>query len=170
MAILLLSLSTVNPAQQGNPAERRGEQVALVVHGILGYARWPEAREHLQLCVVGPTQYADVLLASQAAEDQRPVTTQRLLIDAAELESLCDAVYMGILDKAQRQQLLARMTGKPILSISESGAACSDGSLFCLRIADESVSFAVNLDAVARSGIRVHPQVLRLGNRGGAQP
>ncbi|MDV3444059.1 YfiR family protein, partial [Pseudomonas otitidis] len=37
-------------------------------------------------------------------------------------------------------------------TISESADACSDGSLFCLDIENTRVSFAVNLDAVARSG------------------
>lgn len=153
LASLLLVLCGVAQADPDSPALQRGEQVALVVHGILGYARWPQAWESLRLCAIGPTQYADVLLASQAADDQRPVSTRRLLIDEPTLESRCDAVYLGILDPIERQRLLARLTGKPILSISESSDACSDGSLFCMR-----------------SGIRVHPQVLQLGRRGGAQP
>lgn len=166
----MLALSAVSQSQPGNPAQQRGEQVAQVVHGILGYARWPEPLQSLRLCVVGPTQYADVLLASQAGEDQRPVTVVRHLLDTPQLESLCDALYIGILPTQQRQQLLARLSGHPVLSIGESSDACSDGSLFCLRPRSESTSFAVNLDAVARSGIRVHPQVLQLGKRSRAQP
>jgi hypothetical protein len=42
--------------------------------------------------------------------------------------------------------------------------------MFCLGISDEHVGFKVNLDAVARSGIRVHPNVLQLGKRAGPQP
>lgn len=170
LSALLLCLSAASSAQPPNAALQRGEQVAQTVHGILGYARWPQPRESLRLCVLGPTQYADVLLASQAAEDQRPVEVQRYLLDTPQLENQCEAVYMGILDEKQRLQLLSRLTGQPILSISESSDACSDGSLFCLRIGDDSTSFAVNLDAVARSGIRIHPQVLQLGRRGKAQP
>uniref|UniRef100_UPI003137AACB YfiR family protein n=1 Tax=Variovorax sp. YR752 TaxID=1884383 RepID=UPI003137AACB len=39
---------------------------------------------------------------------------------------------------------------------------CSDGGMFCLEPAAPSVRFGANLDAIARSGLRVHPMVLRI--------
>jgi hypothetical protein len=51
------------------------------------------------------------------------------------------------------------------LSISEADSSCSVGSMFCLRIKPGKVSFDVNLDSVARSGVRVHPSVLKLATR-----
>ena len=33
------------------------------------------------------------------------------------------------------------------------------------RVGDEQVSFEVNLDSVARSGVRIHPSVLQLSRR-----
>ena len=40
--------------------------------------------------------------------------------------------------------------------------------MFCLNVDGERVSFDINLDAVARSGVRVHPNVLNLARRPGA--
>jgi hypothetical protein len=39
-----------------------------------------------------------------------------------------------------------------------------------LRVSDEQVSFEVNLDSVARSGVRIHPSVLQLSRRRAAAP
>jgi len=57
-----------------------------------------------------------------------------------------------------------------VLSISEADDPCTVGSLFCLRVSDQQVAFDVNLDSVARSGVRIHPSVLQLSRRRAVQP
>jgi hypothetical protein len=37
--------------------------------------------------------------------------------------------------------------------------------MFCLNVDDEPITFDINLDAVARSGVRVQPNVLKLARR-----
>ena len=39
--------------------------------------------------------------------------------------------------------------------------------MFCLDVRDAGVGFETNLDAVARSGVRVNPRVLQLARRKG---
>ncbi|MDE1169200.1 MAG: YfiR family protein [Pseudomonas sp.] len=151
-------------------AEQRAEAVTQVVLGILSYARWPVEPQQLRLCVIGPTQYTDDLLKGTTQASGRAVKVRRLLVDDLRIVSECDGVYIGELEPAERSRLFASITGKPILSISENDAQCSVGSLFCLNVADEQVSFQVNLDSVARSGVRIHPSVLQLSKRRSAQP
>lgn len=151
-------------------ATLRAAKVANAVHGILGYTRWPQQPAIVRLCVVAPTEYADLLWQANALESSQPVEARRLLVDDPQLEHDCEAIYLGVLPEQQRQALYTRLVGKPILTISETAQECSDGSLFCLSIADEHVAFRVNLDSVARSGLRIHPNVLQLGRRSEAQP
>ncbi|MDB6443249.1 MULTISPECIES: YfiR family protein [Pseudomonas] len=151
-------------------AEQRAESVTQVVLGILSYARWPVEPTQLQLCIVGPTQYTDDLVKGTAQATGRPVTVQRLLADHPGIATDCNAVYVGRLTSEERTRLYASLIGKPVLSISEGGDPCTVGSLFCLRVGDEQVSFEVNLDSVARSGVRIHPSVLQLSRRRPAAP
>lgn len=70
---------------------------------------------------------------------------------------------------APRLALRRRLSGAgalPQLDLAGLGV----GSLFCLRVEDEQVSFEVNLDSVARSGVRIHPSVLQLSRRRAAAP
>jgi len=62
--------------------------------------------------------------------------------------------------------LFARLQGHPVLSISEYNHDCSTSSVFCLQTSPDSVRvrFKVNLDALALSGVRVHPAVLKLAH------
>ena len=146
-------------------ADQRAKSVTQVVLGILSYARWPVEPAQLRLCIVGPTQYTDDLVKGTTQATGRPVVVQRLLADHPDIAEACDAVYIGKLTGDERSQLFAALIGRPVLSISEGGDQCTVGSLFCLRVGDEQVSFEVNLDSVARSGVRIHPSVLQLSRR-----
>lgn len=151
-------------------ADQRAKSVTQVVLGILSYARWPVEPAQLRLCVVGPTEYTDDLVKGTTQATGRPVIVRRFLARNPSTLSECDAVYIGKLTGDERSQLFTSLTGRPVLSISESDDQCSVGSLFCLRVTDDQVSFEVNLDSVARSGVRIHPSVLQLSRRKPAAP
>lgn len=173
LAVLLCLLNSVAFAQPEIPtgmADQRARSVTQVVLGILSYARWPVEPQKLRLCIVGPTEYTDDLVKGTTQATGRPVTVQRLLADNPSIASACDAVYIGKLTTDERSRLFAALTGQPVLSISEADDQCTVGSLFCLRVSDDQVSFEVNLDSVARSGVRIHPSVLQLSRRKQAAP
>jgi len=167
---LLLPVAVAEEQATTTQAEQRAEAVTQVVLGILSYARWPVEPTQLQLCIVGPTQYTDDLVKGTTQATGRPVTVQRLLADHPNIATECNAVYVGRLTNDEHTRLFASLIGKPVLSISEGGDQCTVGSLFCLRVGDEQVSFEVNLDSVARSGVRIHPSVLQLSRRRSATP
>ncbi|WP_339482375.1 MULTISPECIES: YfiR family protein [unclassified Pseudomonas] len=173
LASLMCLLVPVGAAQEQaatTQAEQRSEAVTQVVLGILSYARWPVEPTELQLCIVGPTQYTDDLVNGTTQATGRPVNVQRLLADHPDIATGCNAVYIGRLTNDEHTRLFASLIGRPVLSISEGGDQCTVGSLFCLRVGDEQVSFEVNLDSVARSGVRIHPSVLQLSRRRPAAP
>ena len=170
---LLCLLTGAAMAQAQTPvgmAEQRAQSVTQVVLGILSYARWPVEPAQLHLCIVGPTEYTDDLVKGTTQATGRPVAVRRLLADNPAIVSECDAVYIGKLTADERSRLFTSLIGHPVLSISEGGDQCTVGSLFCLRVGDEQVSFEVNLDSVARSGVRIHPSVLQLSRRKPAAP
>ncbi|MCO7516827.1 YfiR family protein [Pseudomonas guariconensis] len=172
MGVLLLF---AGPARADTPAtaiqaQQRAKAVTQVVLGILSYARWPVEPVPLRLCLVGPTEYADDLIKGNVQNSGQPLQVRRLLADDGRIAGACDAVYIGKLDRGERDRLFQAISGHPVLSISEADDPCTVGSLFCLRVADAQVAFEVNLDSVARSGVRIHPSVLQLSRRRAVQP
>ncbi|WP_085674938.1 MULTISPECIES: YfiR family protein [unclassified Pseudomonas] len=176
LSLLLVALSLMaGPAQADGSAtaaqaQQRARAVTQVVLGILSYARWPAEPVPLRLCLVGPTEYADDLIKGSVQNSGQPLQVRRLLADDRQVAQACDAVYIGKLDDGQRDRLFQAISGRPVLSISEADDPCTVGSLFCLRVSDQQVAFEVNLDSVARSGVRIHPSVLQLSRRRGALP
>jgi hypothetical protein len=123
----------------------------------------------LALCLVGPTEYTDDLIKGHVQESGRPLQVRRLLAEDTQVAQACDAIYIGKLDQGERGRLFQRQR-PPGAEHQRSDDPCTVGSLFCLRVSDQQVAFDVNLDSVARSGVRIHPSVLQLSRRRAVQP
>lgn len=147
------------------PALPRPEAVARVVMGLLGYARWPVERDALRLCVDPVARYAGKLMEGGALSTGRLVAARQMDPMAGNPAPDCDALYVGAMSAPRREKISADVTGHPVLVIAEEDLECDAGSIFCLNIRERHVSFRVNLDALGRSGIHIHPGVLQLGRR-----
>ena len=158
---LCCMLALANVAVAATSAEIRSDMVRQTVLDILSYTRWPSEPATLRLCVAAPTAYAASLLTIRQQANGRPVDVHRYELDDEALFRRCDVIYLGVLTPEQRLALFERLHGHAILSISEQSRECIADAVFCLQ-AGERVRFRVNLDALARSGVRVHPAVLKL--------
>ncbi|ODP33641.1 hypothetical protein A9762_17780 [Pandoraea sp. ISTKB] len=162
-----------------SPAGTREANVRQVVLGIVSFTRWPTPPAKVRLCVIGNTDYARDLLtppAGQASGNTSntgnagvapPVDVQRVSATEPAIGSLCDALYLGAVSDTERRAVLAALAGHPVLTISERNDSCTLGTMFCLNVDTDRVTFDINLDTVARSGVRVHPNVLKLARKPG---
>jgi hypothetical protein len=157
-----VSVPTAQPADSGRVS------VSAVVAGIVGYTRWPSDAPSIVLCTLGQGPGVEELLSASArlGSAQRPVLVQALAgPDAA--SAPCDAVYIGAPAGGSGREALKRLAGRPVLLLGEGPDFCTDGGMFCLAPGAGAVRFNANLDAIARSGLRINPQVLRIA-RGAA--
>ncbi len=143
----------------------RSNAAAKMVLGIISYSRWPTPLPVTRLCVVAPTHYAEALFNPALMKTAHPIKTQRYSLPDASIATHCDVVYLGLIGDKQRQELAIQLAGHSILTISEDYEQCTLGSAFCLLLEDEQASFKVNMDALARGGVRVHPNVLQLARK-----
>lgn len=148
----------------------RPDAVARVVLSLLSYARWPSERETLRLCVDSSARYAGKLMEGGTLSTGRLVEARRVDTLSEGLVPECDALYLGTINEARRRTLTTYFVGKPVLVMAEEDFECEGGSMFCLNIREHQVSFRINLDAIARSGIHIHPGVLQLGRRKAPAP
>ncbi|CNH65480.1 protein YfiR [Yersinia frederiksenii] len=143
----------------------RSDAATKMVLGIISYSRWPTPLPVTRLCVVAPTNYAEGLFNPALMETAHPIKTQRYSLPDASIATHCDVVYLGLIGEQQRQELTIQLAGHSILTISENYDECTLGSAFCLLLEDKQASFKVNMDALARGGVRVHPSVLQLARK-----
>ncbi|MFM2052750.1 MAG: hypothetical protein RL456_787 [Pseudomonadota bacterium] len=133
--------------------------------GILSYSRWPGAPRPLTLCVVGArdAEAADLGRLHERVVPGRLMPVRLLAGPGGEVAvpAECDAVYAT--GTAAADLSLAPFTGRPVLTVGDGSGFCSRGGMFCMVPRGTALRLEVNLDVVARSGLKVHPQVLKLG-------
>lgn len=160
-----LAACALGSAAQTTPAASAAPRasVATVVAGILGYTRWPTESGALRLCTLGRGPAVDELLSATTdlGSPQRRVAVQALA-SPAQMRVACDAVYVADSGAAAARETLRALAGQPVLLLGEGADFCSDGGMFCLEPGEGSTRFGANLDAIARSGLRVNPLVLRI--------
>jgi hypothetical protein len=163
--LALLAFPKLALTETTDPYQKRIHSVSTVVVGIISYARWTNEPNPIRLCVVAPTRYAEGLFDPVLLTAPRPIKTENMPLNSPTLGSSCDVVYLGDINASQKQSFIQNTSGHSILSISENDAECAAGNAFCLQTEGDRVSFKVNLDALARSGVRVHPNVLQLARK-----
>jgi len=137
--------------------------VAAAVAGIIGHVRWPGMPRPRQLCVSTASAQATALNTLHEALPAGRLRPVRALPPDSDLPDHCDVIYLGA--GMEAQAALPRLAGLPVVTIGEGAAFCSRGGMFCLvpRSRTPGMRLELNLDIVARSGLKVDPQVLRLG-------
>lgn len=171
-----MALGDAQPAIAGGPlpvpfvlagasdADGVARAAARVVQSLIEYSRWPVPPNPVRLCVIGPAFYAGRLDGLRLA-DGRTVERRSASVLAATPAS-CDAVLIGQLPLPAQRQLTTRLRGRGVLTIAEADPKCRSQAMFCLAFTPGGVTFRLNIDAVARSGLRVDPRVLRLSAGG----
>lgn len=157
---MLLALVPATPVT-GQPI---GLDLRETVTRVLAYTRWPVPPDPLRVCFVGASPHAERLQQQGIAWPGGPVLLRRLEAGQA-VATQCDVLYIGALETPQWQQLAQELDGQPVLTLCERSTPCLASGMVRLDIepAGHAVRFEINLDALARGKVRIHPQVLRLG-------
>ncbi|WP_326541341.1 YfiR family protein [Pseudorhodoferax sp.] len=163
-ALLLAGLAAPAWAQ----ATGEGLDLRETLAGVLAYTRWPVPPDPLRLCFAGTSPHAERLQQQGFSWSGSPPVLLRKLEPGVPVATQCDALYLGALGAAQWQQLTDELDGQPVLTLCERSTPCLASGMVRMDIdaAGRQVRFEINLDAVARGTVRIHPQVLRLGHRG----
>jgi hypothetical protein len=172
--VFFLGLALCSSTSHAQPNNEPGLQVAAqdrpgildTVRGILGYVRWPTEPNPIRVCVLGSNVPATKLLSSGLADlGERKVQVLQPESEVG-IAQRCDAIFVAANSPLPWRKIFEQTNGQPVLTLCERSPACATGSMFYLDISPQDhVQFEVDIDAVARSSVRVNPQVLRLGRR-----
>ncbi|MGM3175680.1 YfiR family protein [Dickeya lacustris] len=136
--------------------------VRRTVSGIISYSHWPELDRLPVLCVFSSAHFLSAL-TTPAGVQEKVVFNTLVIKDTQELfASECDAVYFGEESAAEQNNAASYAVGHPLMTIAEQSPRCLEGSAFCLVFDNHTVGFAINMEALSRTGVRVNPDVLML--------
>lgn len=138
--------------------------VARLVQSMIEYTRWPTPQNPVTLCVAGPALHAARLDGLRLSEGR--VVARRNVPAASAALGGCDALYIGQVPGPAARQLVDAVRGKGVLTIAEADPDGRSQAMFSLLYGPQGLNFRLNIDAAARSGLRVDPRVLRMAEGG----
>jgi hypothetical protein len=130
------------------------------------FTEWPEDAlrpgSSLVLCVAGEPRVSKALEEATAGRDVEghPLTTRNIDVDGA-VQS-CHVLYVENFDDKKAVDLLERVKGKPVLTVSDLGSFAELGGVANLFVEDGRMRFAVNVDSAQRSKLRLSSRLLSL--------
>ena len=155
----LMIVTIPSLADLPSPGPNNDEAVQRIVSGIISYTRWPKLNAAPRICIFRSARMAHII-----ASNITPISFTPVIVENSEeaLIANCDGIYFGIEAPEQQVKLIEAYQPRALLLIAEQNTECLIGSSFCLNIDVTPVKFAVNLDSLSRSGVRVNPEVLML--------
>ncbi len=170
LAALLLAVAGARDGAAQDAAVEEYEVKAAFVYNFAKFATWPPAAftgpdAPLVLCVAGGNPFGPAL----GALHHRPVGDRHLAVReiadaafAAEDAVACHLLFIARAAVERWTAVAGALRGRPVLTIADSDGFTHRGGIINLYIADGRVRFEVNRDALARSGVTLSSQVLRL--------
>lgn len=162
LALLLLFLSPAVLASENGTL--RDDKANRIVSGIISFTRWPALHGAPQLCVFASARHLN--FPASPASGALPFSVVYLENENALASTRCDALYFGSASPQQQTAIMTLLNDKAVLSLAENNAECTIGAAFCLILNGDHPVFSVNLDSLARSGVKVSPDVLLLSRKG----
>ncbi|HBV89530.1 MAG TPA: DUF4154 domain-containing protein [Pantoea sp.] len=162
LALALLILLFLHPPIA--LAGTKDDKANRIVSGIISFTHWQNLNRPPELCVFTSARHLSLPENSAAA-----AATFTVLYLAGAGDSAmhrCDAIYFGDQTPQQQVDIIEKLKGRAVLTLAENNAECTLGAAFCLIFQPDHTHFSVNLDSLARSGVRVNPDVLLLSREG----
>jgi hypothetical protein len=166
-AVLMLLL-TLAPVQAQAPLAPEAEVKAEFVERFTRFIDWPTQQgaapeRPFVLGVLGSNEVGPRLeqLARARGFKQRKVEVRQLT--GPEGVDGCDVVWISHAAQGQLAEVLARTSGKPILTLGDTVGFAEQGVLINLRRRAARIVFEINLAEAKKSGLKFSAQLLALG-------
>jgi hypothetical protein len=136
---------------------------------LLNFTRfidWPdrtggETGNELILCIAGEDRFGDALNVIKGKKVRGRTIVINKAVDSNNLTS-CDILFISSSEKDRLPSLMAALTDRPILTVSEIEGFTRRGGIINFIIVDNKIRFEINPDAAKQVGIHISAQLLQL--------
>lgn len=162
------SVSVAQTASAGIGGDASEERVkAAYLYRFPNYVEWPASafakpESPYVIGVLGDDTIVDELnrISTGRMVNNRPVTVKKL--QGSELPGGLHLLFIGRSERFRLPQLVRLATGRPILIVTETDGALTQGSMINFRIADDRVRFEVSLEPAEKAELKLSARLLAL--------
>jgi hypothetical protein len=167
-ACLLVVLA--NNAQSADPSGGEAQLKAAFVYNFARFVEWPPAAGSgpVRIGVLGRGD-----LGAPLEEVVRGKSANGRLIEVERINALtqtdcCEILLIERSEMKHLKEIVASLSGKPVLTVCDGGSCFRDGAMIAFQIADESVRFQINNEAAEHGGLHISSQLLKVAiSKGG---
>jgi hypothetical protein len=172
MVVVLFCTNQQTILAQSNDALRVSEQSvkAAYLYKFAGYVDWPDLQPvgseiPINIGVVGSGSLADELARITVGRtiNNRPISVRQITTDLL-LEEI-QVLFIGAQERNRLDEWLLQARTLPILTVTESEGALSEGSIINFTVNDQRVRFEVSLGAADQSRLRLDSRLLAVAQR-----
>jgi hypothetical protein len=137
---------------------------AAYIYHFTKYIQWQdvESSETFVIAVIGDSE---IITPLREIEKKRMVNSKKIKIvhfqDITDITD-CHILFISSLDMEQLSEILEKVKGKNILTISDSTGFASKGVAINFVIIDNKVKFEINSSAYKQAGLKMSSQLLKL--------
>ena len=131
---------------------------ALFLYKFTQYIEWPAANGNYVIGVVGNSPILEEL--QNLAVSRKNLTIKKL--SATSDMSGCQVVFVSENSSSQLSSVSAKVAGKPVLVISETGSGAKKGAGINFVMVDDKMKFELNKGTVERQGLKISGDLITL--------
>jgi hypothetical protein len=159
LLVVICLLGGYAPAQQHSEYEVK----AAYLYQFGRFIRWPaSAPSRFSICVLGHDPFGSLLDSTVAGEriEGKQLSVQR--ISTLEQASNCRIVFISSSEQHRLSSVLASLSGKPVLTVSDIRDFCDRGGMIQFVLDGGRVRFQVNRTAADGAGVAFSSDLLRV--------
>ena len=143
------------------------ELKSAIILNILMFIDWPVSslsnEKELTLCYIENSLVNNELIKL----NKKVIKSKVLNVRYVELNeiSMCHAIYIDTKSISLLTKIVINLNNEPILLITDSPGALTNGSMLNLEVVQDKIIFDINLYAVKRNGLVISSKVLRLARK-----
>jgi hypothetical protein len=145
-------------------AQERDERAVRVayLYSLIKFVDWPSSENDLLIGYVGSPATGERLFKSLDGRKNDAHTLHVVLSpNDANLEK-CGIIYFGDASQEDIRKTLAKVEGRPVLTLGETGEFPRRGGMVGLVKNEDHIEIVVNLPLTQRSGLKISSHVLNL--------
>jgi len=163
LSLALLCASAAHGQTQATEVSLKSAFLYKFIH----YADWPDqafaaVQDPIAVCVVEQQAFADALESAVSGRiaHERPVVVRRVA-SPSEIGG-CHVLFVGALEPERIEQLIARVSDQPTLTIGDTEGFAQRGGMINFTRRGSRLGFEINRGAVRRAGLDLSSQLLKL--------
>jgi hypothetical protein len=146
------------------PTQERDERAVRVayLYSLIKFVDWPTPQNDVLIGYVGTPATGETLLKSLNGRRSDARTLYVVLSPTDEMLEKCEIVYFGDASADDVRKTLAKVSGRPVLTLGETDSFPRHGGMIGLVKDEDHIEIIVNLQLAQRSGVRISSRVLNL--------